>query len=130
MFSTIVKYHSLSKEDKDSLGSVNSEEPETTIGLAGKELLMIEKGLRLAVILGVMLFTAIIAHLFFEPLTLSFNSLLNFVKAFFVAIIPNIIIFVFLLTLANKLKRIYIHQSKRQSFVISIQKLWIQRNDK
>jgi hypothetical protein len=128
MFTTIVKYHSLSQEDRDSLGTIDSEAPETTIARAGKELRLIERGLRLAVVLGVMIFTAIITHLFFDPLTLSFSSLRNFVSAFFVAIIPNIIVLIFLLSLADKFKRILIHQSKRQSFVVSIHRLWNLRN--
>jgi hypothetical protein len=129
MFTTIVKYHSLSQEDRDSLGTIDSEAPEVTIALASKELRMIERSLRLAVVLGVLIFTALVTHLFFDPLTLSFSSLLNFVKAFFVAIIPNIIVFIFLLALADKFKRIYLHQSKRQRFVVSIHKLWMERNE-
>lgn len=123
MFTTIVKYHSLSQEDRDSLGTIDSEAPETTIARASQELRMVERGLRLAVVLGVMIFTAIVTHLFFDPLTLSFSSLRNFVTAFFVAIIPNMIVLIFLLSLADKFKRIYIHQSKRLSFVVSIHKL-------
>jgi hypothetical protein len=129
MFTTIVKYHSLSQEDRDSLGTIDSEAPETTITRAGKELRMIDTALRLAVVLGVMIFTAIITHLFFDPLTLSFSSLVNFVSAFFVAIIPNMIVFIFLLALADKFKRVYVHQSKRQSYVVSIHKLWMQANN-
>lgn len=125
MFTTIVKYHSLSQEDRDSLGTIDSESPETTIARAGKELRILESALRLAVALCVMIFTAIITHLFFDPLTLSFSTLRNFIKAFFVGIIPNIIVFIFLLALADKFKRIYVHQSKRQSFVVSIHKLWM-----
>lgn len=128
MFTTIVKYHSLSQEDRDSLGTIDSEAPETTIARASQELRMVERGLRLAVVLGVMIFTAIVTHLFFDPLTLSFSSLRNFVTAFFVAMIPNMIVLIFLLSLADKFKRIYIHQSKRLSFVVSIHKLWMQRN--
>ena len=129
MFTTIVKYHSLSQEDRDSLGTIDSEAPETTIARAGKQLRLIERGLRLAVVLGVMIFTAIITHLFFDPLTLTFSALRNFVLAFFVAIIPNMVVFIFLLALADKFKRIYVHQSKRQSYVVSIHKLWVQRNE-
>ena len=128
MFTTIVKYHSLSQEDRDSLGTIDSEAPEITIARAGKELRILESALRLGVVLGVMIFTAIITHLFFDPLTLSFSSLRNFVRAFFVAIIPNMIVFIFLLALADKFKRIYVHQSKRLSFVVSVHKLWMQRN--
>lgn len=129
MFKTIVMYHSLSTEDRDALGTIDSEAPETTITLAGKELVMIERVLRLTVFLGVMLFTAIVAHLFFDPLTLSFNALIDFIKAFFVAIIPNFVVFMFLLAFADKFKRMYLHQSKRQRFVVSIHKLWVKRND-
>jgi hypothetical protein len=67
MFTTIVKYHSLSQEDRDSLGTIDSEAPETTIARAGKELRILESVLRLGVVLGVMIFTAIITHLFFDP---------------------------------------------------------------
>jgi L-cystine uptake protein TcyP (sodium:dicarboxylate symporter family) len=129
MFTTIVKYHSLSKEDRDTLGTVNSEAPETTIALAARELRMIESALRLAVVLGVMTFTALMTHLFFDPLTPSLSSLVNFVSAFFVAIIPNFIVFIFLLAISDKIKRIYIHQSEKQSFVVSIHKLWQKKND-
>ena len=129
MFTTIVKYHSLSQEDRDSLGTVDSEAPEVTIALAGKELRAIERRLRLTVLLGVLIFTAVITHLFFDPLTVSFSSLLSFIKAFFTAIIPNIVVCIFLLALADKVKRIYVHQSKRQRFVVSIHKLWLERNE-